>query len=84
MMGEQMVGHVENHSTKIGKDQYRYWDRNMNKLTDSLKEDSGEDNSQEKEHGLHILRKHRSKEEQHDTKWKYREKCRWNHSDTEE
>eukprot|EP00972_Heterocapsa_arctica_P051666 7601430-Heterocapsa_arctica.AAC.1 len=43
----------------------------MNKLTDSLKEDRGEDNSQTKEHGLHILCKHRSKEEQHDTKWKY-------------
>eukprot|EP00972_Heterocapsa_arctica_P027004 3971611-Heterocapsa_arctica.AAC.1 len=43
-----MVGHVENHSTNIGKDQYRHWDKNMNKLTDSLKEDRGEYNSQEK------------------------------------
>eukprot|EP00972_Heterocapsa_arctica_P081351 11992072-Heterocapsa_arctica.AAC.1 len=79
-----MVGHVGNHCAKIGKDQYRYWDKNMNNLTDSLQDDSGKENTQAQEHGLHILCKHHSKEEQHDTKWKYKEECRWNHSDTEE
>eukprot|EP00972_Heterocapsa_arctica_P101551 14962984-Heterocapsa_arctica.AAC.1 len=66
MMREQMVGHVGKHSA-IGKDQYRQWDENMNKLTKGLKVDSGKATTKEKEHGLHILCKHRSKEEHHDT-----------------
>eukprot|EP00972_Heterocapsa_arctica_P038084 5608250-Heterocapsa_arctica.AAC.1 len=56
----------------------------MNKMTDGLQSDSGDGNSQTQEHVLHILCKHRTKEKHHDTKWKYRKKCKDNHSDTEE
>eukprot|EP00972_Heterocapsa_arctica_P040056 5900389-Heterocapsa_arctica.AAC.1 len=56
----------------------------MNKLTKGLKIDSGKATTQGKEHGLHIRCKHRTKEEHHDTKWKYREKSRSDQSDKEE
>eukprot|EP00972_Heterocapsa_arctica_P050804 7467263-Heterocapsa_arctica.AAC.1 len=67
-----MVGHAEDHRTKIGKVQYRNWDRSMNRLTDSLQGDNGNYYFQTEEHVLHILCKHHSNEVHHDTKWKYR------------
>eukprot|EP00972_Heterocapsa_arctica_P111306 16387433-Heterocapsa_arctica.AAC.1 len=49
MMREQTVGHVGKHSQQIGKDQYGYWDENMNKLTESLEDSRSK--SQEKNTG---------------------------------
>eukprot|EP00972_Heterocapsa_arctica_P080692 11891539-Heterocapsa_arctica.AAC.1 len=70
-MREQIVGHVEKNRA-FGKDEYRHWKENMNKLTKGLKMDSGKATTEGS--GLHTLCKQREKEEHHDTKWKYKTK----------
>ncbi len=41
---EKIVRHVEKNNAN-GKDEYRHWNENMNKLTKGLKMDSGKDST---------------------------------------